>query len=271
VGLADHGRVLLRRRRRGLFLLSYLAGFPEGALAGLLVVGVLKTAAHMLFLGKPLRFWRAAFGRRTSWISRGVLAMTVFLVAGLAYLLPWFGVETGGAAKKAFGVVAAIAAVVVMTYDGFVLRASRGIAAWRSWLVPLLVFGYSLLGGATATLVLRAATGEGFSRWGLDAIELGALGVNLGLIALYAVVIRDRGGAARFAFEQLTRGRFRLVFAAAVAVGLGVTIALASVATATGSTALLAVAAVTDLAGHFAVFLALLRAGVYAPPRPLAR
>ena len=98
----------------GLFVVSYFAGFSEGALAGLLIVGVLKTTAHMLFLGKPLRFWRAVFRWRTSWISRGVIAMTVFLACGLVYLLPYLGVSSlqGGDVKYAFGVIAVGAALV---------------------------------------------------------------------------------------------------------------------------------------------------------------
>ncbi len=44
----------------GLFMVSAFAGFAAGMLAGLLVVIVGKGTAHLLFLGRPGRFWRAA-------------------------------------------------------------------------------------------------------------------------------------------------------------------------------------------------------------------
>ena len=54
----------------GLFLVSYFVGFWQGALAGLLSVAVLKSIAHVLFLGKPLRAWRAVAKWRTSWPTK---------------------------------------------------------------------------------------------------------------------------------------------------------------------------------------------------------
>ena len=64
----------------GLFFISFVIDFQLGAVVALLIVGVCKGAAHMLFLGKPLRFPLAVRMWRTSWISRGVIAMFVFLV-----------------------------------------------------------------------------------------------------------------------------------------------------------------------------------------------
>jgi sulfite dehydrogenase (quinone) subunit SoeC len=250
----------------GLYLVSYFAGFWDGALAGLLAVGVLKSVAHVLFLGKPLRAWRALRQWRTSWISRGLIAIGVFVVCGSVYLS-----LGAGTARFVFGVIAAVAGVVVSVYDGFVMRASRGIAFWRTSLMPLLVGCYAAIGGTTMTLLLRVATGEGFSKSQIEGIELGVLALNIALVSLYVVVIRARGGASALSVALLTRGRLGLAFlVGGLALGLGAALALAAVAVATGSTVALALAAAADLAGHFAMFFALLRAGVYGPPRPLA-
>jgi sulfite dehydrogenase (quinone) subunit SoeC len=256
----------------GLFVVSYFAGFSEGALAGLLLVGVLKSIAHILFLGKPLRAWRAVFMWRTSWISRGLIAIGVFLVCGLVYLLPYLGVSAleGSAVKQVFGGVAVAAAFVVMVYDGFVMKASRGIPFWNTYLVPLLVLCYSLIGGTTLTLVLRVATGDGFSKSAIEGIELGVLGLNVVLVGTYVVTVRARGGASALSVTMLTRGGLGLTFLlAALGIGLAAALALAVVAAVTGSTATLALAAAADLGGHFAMVYAVLRAGVYAPPRSL--
>jgi len=248
----------------GLFLVSYFAGFWEGALAGLLSVAVLKSIAHVLFLGKPLRAWRAVARWRTSWISRGLIAIGVFVPFAAVYLaLP------AGGARFVVGVVAAIAAAAVTVYDGFVMRASRGIPAWNSWFVPMIVACYAAIGGTTVALVLRVATGDDFSRSQIEGIEIGVLALNVVLIALYAAWLRSRTGAAAIAMQRLTTGALGLVFVlGALVLGLAVALALAVVAATTHSTALLALAAVADLAGHFTMFFALLRAGTYEPARP---
>jgi hypothetical protein len=114
------------------------------------------------------------------------------------------------------------------------------------------------------------ATGEEFSKGEIEGIELGVLALNVVLVGVYVLTIRARGGASALSVRLLTRGRLGLTFLlAALGVGLAAALVLAAVAAATGSTAALAVAAGADLGGHFAMFFALLRAGVYAPPRPL--
>jgi sulfite dehydrogenase (quinone) subunit SoeC len=249
----------------GLFLVSYFAGFWEGALAGLLSVAVLKSIAHVLFLGKPLRAWRAVARWRTSWISRGLIAIGLFVVFGSLYLA-----VPAGPARFVFGVVAAVAAGFVTVYDGFVMRASRGIPAWNSWLVPVIVACYAAIGGTTCALLLRVATGDHFSRSQIEGIEIGVLALNVVLIGLYGAWMHSRTGAAALAMQRLTSGRLGLAFVAgALVVGLGVALALAVVAATTGSTPVLALADVADLAGHFTMFFALLRAGTYEPARPL--
>ena len=50
----------------GLFLISYFSGFRLGAGIGLLIVGVGKTTAHLLYLGRPERFLRVLTRWRTS-------------------------------------------------------------------------------------------------------------------------------------------------------------------------------------------------------------
>ena len=70
----------------GLYVISFAIDYQLGTVVALLIVGVCKGAAHMLFLGKPLRFPLAVRKWRTSWISRGVIAMFVFLACGVVYV-----------------------------------------------------------------------------------------------------------------------------------------------------------------------------------------
>lgn len=253
----------------GLFMISFFSDFKLGALVGLLVVGVGKTAAHLLYLGKPLRFLRAVVRWKTSWISRGILAMAVFCLLGAVYVAPYIHISfVPNGVAHAFGIAALPFAFLVMFYDGFVLKASKGIPFWDSYLMPVLMLFYATLGGITATLALEVLADEATTRR-LEWVEVALLVVNLALIVVYVASARVRGAASELAARLLRQERLGRVFLAAIAVGLGGTLALAAVSLSTGSGATMAVAALTDLLGHFFVFFAILRVGIHAPIRPL--
>ena len=256
----------------GAFLISYFTHYYTGMVVGLLIVAVLKTTAHLLFLGRPLRAWRAVAKWRTSWISRGLLGVLVLLVAGFVYVSPALGIgvlHKGSAVQAVFGVIAALGAVDVMIYDGFVLKQSRGIPFWNTYLSPLLAIGYATLAGITMTLVLQSITLTHTSLGSLEGLEIALLAVNLVLIGLYVLTARTRGTAAQAAAAMLTRGRLQALFLLVVGCLLA-TLVFAAVAIATGDVAFLAIAACCDLTGHFVVFFAVLRSGAYAPMRPPA-
>lgn len=254
----------------GLFLISYFSGFDLGAFAGVLIVGIGKTTAHLLYLGRPLRFLRAVVGWRTSWISRGIIAMGIFIPCGLVYVAPYLGISfVPDGVASAFGVVALVAAAVVMVYDGFVLKASRGVPLWDSYLMPVLVLFYALLGGVTLTLTLEVLEGETTTAR-LDWLQVGLLALNLVLIAIVVLNAQVRHAAAQYGSTLLTRGPLGWLFlAGAVGVGLVGTLVLAGIAISTGSDVALVLGSITDLAGHFFVFFSILRAGLHAPIRPL--
>src|SRR3990172_5141343 len=83
----------------GVFLVSMLVGYAPGMLLGLLLVLVGKNSAHLLYLGRPERFWRAVSHPATSWISRGFVAMIVLAVSGalvLLFSLGWLPIAGDG-------------------------------------------------------------------------------------------------------------------------------------------------------------------------------
>jgi formate-dependent nitrite reductase membrane component NrfD len=253
----------------GLFMISFFSGFKLGALVGIAVVGIGKTTAHLLYLGKPMRFLRAVWGWRTSWISRGIIAMAAFCALGFVYVAPYIHISfVPNGVAHAFGIAALPFAFLVMFYDGFVLKASKGIPFWDSYLMPVLMLFYATLGGITATLALEVLANEATARR-LEWVEIALLVVNLLLIAFYVASAQVRGAASELAARLLRQERMGQLFLVAIAVGLGGTLVLAAVSVATGSSGTMAVAALTDLLGHFFVFFAILRVGIHAPIRTL--
>src|SRR5215471_14463678 len=73
-----------------LFILSLLTAYRPGLLLGYLIVVVGKNTAHLLFLGRPGRFWRAAMRPDRSWIARGIWATGFFALSGLVILASEF-------------------------------------------------------------------------------------------------------------------------------------------------------------------------------------
>lgn len=252
----------------GLFAVSLFAGYPFGALVGLLIAEVGKGTAHLLYLGRPERFWRIFFKPATSWISRGLWGMVVMGAAGIVYLIDaanW--ITLGPGAMNVLLVVCYAAALLVMVYDGFVLSASPAIPAWQSALVPVLALFYSLLGGVTLFTVLVHLLSAGHpGRELANYLEVTLLITNLVLVGAYLLVTAGSAPAARQAVKEMVRGSVAFIFlGGAIGVGLVISLILALYINATGSYAPLAALAITDMLGHFLVFFILLRIGFYNP------
>jgi formate-dependent nitrite reductase membrane component NrfD len=253
----------------GLFVISFAASFKLGALVGVLLVGVGKTTAHLLYLGRPERFLRAVWGWKTSWISRGILAMIGFCILGALYVADYVHVTfVPSGARHGLGIAAVVFAVVLMFYDGFVLQASKGIPFWDTYLMPVLVFFYALLGGIAATLALEVLNGSATTH-SLEWLGIALLAVNVILLGFFLFESRLRHAAADLAVTLLTRDRLARVFVPAIVVGIGGTLVLAAISLGAHDRVTLPIAAVCDALGQFFVFFAILRAGIHAPIRPL--
>ena len=192
----------------GLFVLSLLTGHTAGMLIGYLIVIVGKNTAHMLFLGRTERFWRAAMRPDRSWIARGIWAMGFFAVSGLILLLPrvlgpaW---QMSDSVNTAATAIAVLSAFIIMFYYGFVMNASHGVAFWRTRLLPLLLLMYATLGGTTLSLTIRELRGEATPAF-LPNLEHALLVVNFVLLAAYLARMNRSLPAARATLRQWLSG-----------------------------------------------------------------
>lgn len=250
----------------GLFVLSLLTDHTAGMLAGYLIVVVGKNTAHMLFLGRPERFWRAAMRPDRSWIARGIWAMGLFAVSGLILLLPrvlgpaW---QLSGWLNGAAMAVAILSAVVIMFYDGFVMNASPGVAFWRTRLLPLLLLMYATLGGTTLSLTIRELRGEATPAF-LPTLEQGLLVVNFVLLAVYLARMTRSLPAARETLRQWLSGPYaRVFFGLVLLVGLFATLLLSVVQNHVQATWLVVLIAACELTGDFTLVMVLLKSGLF--------
>ena len=254
----------------GLFTVSLFLDSGPGMLLGILIVAIGKSGAHLLYLGRWERFWRAASRPGTSWISRGLIAMGVFTVFGLFYVSPAFGVPIMGKGSAIWELTRAIvlaSAFVVMIYDGFVMSASPSIPLWNTSVLPVLCLSYSLLGGATLSLALLGATfSPGLGANMLETMEIGLIAANIVIVGCYVSTMYNSTSAGRQAMMTLITGRYAVQFlGGAIFVGLILSLLLALFFLSTHVVLILALVAAADLIGHFSIFFLLLRAGLFAP------
>jgi len=254
----------------GLFLISLWTGHRLGMVLGYLIVVVGKNTAHLLYLGRPERFWRAALRPDRSWIARGIWACGLFAVSGAILLLPMFlgaAWQVSGGIANAAKIVAIFSAVVIMFYDGFVMNQSAAIPFWNTLLLPLLVLMYATLGGTTLALTVRALQGyESADTAWLERVEPWLLIANFVLLAVYLCRMSRWVPAARETVRLWLKGPYaRIFFGLIVAVGLIATLALSLVQQRWPTRELALLIAACELTGDFALLMVMLKSGLFSP------
>ncbi|MFO1363395.1 MAG: DmsC/YnfH family molybdoenzyme membrane anchor subunit [Burkholderiales bacterium] len=250
----------------GTWVMASIYGVTAG-LAVAYVLAALGALAHLAYLGRPERALGMMRRFRTSWIARGFIGLTLFLIGGGIYLAALLLApdDVAGPVTRTGQVIAAVGTVVIIGYMGFCYTASKAIPFWHSPLHPALYIAFAFRGGVAALLVISAVTGVA-SRAGL--LEMW-IGVTTVVALFFALEIQGAwsGGnvAARWSVRDILAGRLALLFyGGTLALGLIVPLALLLVPGA-HSPAAMALVGLTSAAGDFFMKLATVRAGVYLP------
>jgi formate-dependent nitrite reductase membrane component NrfD len=196
----------------GLFLLFATLDLP--LFMALLSLALVMVGGLVLLaeLGHPLRAWRAISRPSTSWISRGVIAISLFVVTGALAIAPgldlfsWLPWTQSTAFGKILVLIAGAAAFFITLYPGFVLSASPSIPFWNSPLLPVLFSAHSLLGASGVVLLFSP-----FGPWvsvpaRIESFAIWLIAANVILVAIYLITNRASAEAAREAVRRLTQG-----------------------------------------------------------------
>ncbi|HYP83539.1 dimethyl sulfoxide reductase anchor subunit family protein [Variovorax sp.] len=128
-------------------------------LAGSLAVSAVLLAAALLasffHLGHKLRAWRAALMWRTSWMSREVIALPVFITLVVGWAL---AVAGGAGALWTHGVLPVLAIVMALVLWYCTAMIYACLRFIQEWAHPLTVINYTLI-GLSSGLVLAGALG----------------------------------------------------------------------------------------------------------------
>jgi formate-dependent nitrite reductase membrane component NrfD len=253
----------------GAFAVGSVLDSQVAMLVGWLLCGVLGGGLHLLYLGKPMRFWRMVLssGWKTSWISRGLAFVVTFLGLGLIHMV----LAQWASSPLALMIAADVFAVLAVIYAGFVMASVNGIALWNTPLLPVLYLVLGVWGGLGISLLTITASGssgdasvEQWSRIFLVAFIF--------IVAVYLISIRYQGAAGKASVQTIIAGKMAPIFWIGVAlVGTAFPAAMALATWAAGlsmPSALLFVLIAFELAGDLTLRYCILKAGLYAPLIP---
>ncbi len=257
----------------GAFVVASLFDNRLGMLLGWLLCSVLGGGLHLLYLGRPLRFWRMLFssGWKTSWVSRGLFFVSVFLGLGLLHMLSleW------GAPIPALLVATDFFAVMAVIYVGFVMASVNGIPLWNTALLPVLYLILGVWGGFGLTLMVMLA--QGAPETVMGTVEQGARAFLISyafIVFVYLLTTRYQGDTGEASIKEIVSGQLAPLFWVAVALfgtAFPLVAALASMVVGISIPAgLLFVLIIFELLGDLALRYCILRAGLYAPLIPSA-
>jgi len=133
----------------GLLVLAAFSGLAGDALRAEFLLGMALIGAGLLSvwfeIGRPLRAMHVGFNPFTSWMTRESFAAGAVFALGLS--AAWMG-------SQALAQAAALAALAFAYCQGRMLRAAKGIPAWRVPALAWLIFTTALAEGAGLFVVL---------------------------------------------------------------------------------------------------------------------
>ncbi|MFC1902088.1 NrfD/PsrC family molybdoenzyme membrane anchor subunit [Chloroflexota bacterium] len=255
----------------GMFFVASLFNSLSAMLIGWFICAFLGGGLHFIFLGKPLRFWRMVFspGWKTSWISRGLSFVILYLILSLVHMI----LVRGAGSHIALLVAVNVFAFLTIIYGGFAMNYVNGIPLWNTAILPILYVISGIWGGAEVTLGIALASGAitigvAIEEW----IRILLIGFIL-FIPVYLISVRCTSLTGQASVRNMVLRKWASLFWIVVVV-LGMVIPLAAVISSflfgleATPVALIYVAILTGMLGDLAMRYLILRCGLYRPLIP---
>jgi formate-dependent nitrite reductase membrane component NrfD len=192
----------------GIFVASSILQSLWGQTAGWLISGAFGGGCHFLFLGHPFRIYRAIRRPGKSWISRGLLIISLFQLIGLVHLVlaylsapvPWVMVAAN------------VLAVATILYGGYEIADVKSIPTWHSSFLPIQMLARSFFIGLAVVLVACLLFGR--ETPGIDDRQWlhVTLFVNICLFVLSLVSLAFEEGKKKLSLSMMARGDLKRLF-----------------------------------------------------------
>jgi sulfite dehydrogenase (quinone) subunit SoeC len=251
----------------GLYLVSLFFDNIIGMIVGWFIVAGLKGSFHLIYLGRPARFWRLVLRPQTSWLSRGLSFVFGFAGLGLIQILLSLIFPEQTAWIMVFKIAAGIFALCVATYTGFVLNSVKGVPFWELPILPLLFVACGILGGFGLTVGIGIFSAS----VNMAAAEMGSrimLIINVLLIVLYLFLASRKEAVGKQSVLYQIRGNISPIFWTFVVV-LGIVIpaliAVYSLFSGEATSVILIAGVICEIVGGVMLRYCVLKSGMYNP------
>lgn len=235
------------------------------------VMVIISAVFLILDLGIKRKFIYVCLNPKTSWLARGFIILSVFIVFGLVVmvrsLLPSDQLK-GSALWHIPEVIAFVSAFGVAIYTGILLQVMKSVPLWKTNLLPLLFLVSALSTGSMA--IILSTLGTGFFTHDSGAMRV-LIFSELMLVVIEGVVLylflyhRYRAaGEGKDSVRLLLFGEMKLVFwGGIVLVGFIFPFILENVASLShGNIMIIFIAGILLLCGGFFLRLGVLYAGI---------
>jgi formate-dependent nitrite reductase membrane component NrfD len=226
----------------------------------------------ILDLGIKWRFMYACLNPRTSWVARGFIILSIFIVLGLVLLaksiLPFEWLRAGSALWRIPEAIALLFAFATAIYTGILLKATKSVPLWNTPLLPILFLASALSTGSMSIILSTLGTGFYSHDAGTLKVLMGGeqVLVVIEAIVLYLFLSRRYKAAeqGKDSVRLLLFGDMKMVFWGGVVVsGFIFPVVLESIASFfPGNSALIFVAGIFLLCSGFFLRVGILHAGI---------
>lgn len=245
-----------------LFIVGLFADNPIAMLLGWVFVVLVKLSVIYYFTPNKSHIKYVATRMRTSWVSRGVLAISIFAIFGGLYILgtPLFRVPYPAAVDILLAAIALAAAALVMLYDGFVQSVNKAITLWANAATPIFFVTTAIYGAVQVVLALDI----GLFAYAWQYVDIFLLLSTLSLATqLWSAANLDVAGQE--SVSRLLSGEGRGSFWTGVILGYVLPAIIFNISLLTPSVALIAASAATAAVGYYLIIYSIIRLGIYRP------
>jgi formate-dependent nitrite reductase membrane component NrfD len=188
----------------GAFIIASIYGNLLAAFIGWFLCGVVGSGCLFFHLGHPFRFWRMVLssGWKTSWISRGLIFILIFLSLGAIHI----ALSLWASPVPALLIVACIFAFCTIAYVGFVMSYVNSIPLWNTPLLPVLYTVLGLWGGFGVTFLTVLGSGITAQTAGIEQGSRIFLIAFVFIVLLYLSGIRYQGATGKVSVREIVSG-----------------------------------------------------------------
>lgn len=225
----------------------------------------------ILDLGIKWRFMYACLNPRTSWVARGFIILSVFIIFGLLIfvksLLPFKWLNPESSIWLVPEGIAFVFAFATALYTGILLKATKSVPLWNTPLLPILFLTSALSTGSMAIILSTLGTGLlSYQSGTMNALMVAEqIFVVIEGIVLYLFLSRRYKASeqGKDSVRLLVTGKLRYVFwQGIILLGFIFPFVLEWISEYYRSSALLLMAGLSLLTGGFFLRLGLIQAGI---------